>query len=40
MTAHVLSSHSYQITVKELMIMLSLHGQSTAALQLKDIGQA
>jgi hypothetical protein len=34
-TAHVSSSHSYQITIKELMIMLPLHGQNTATLQLK-----
>jgi hypothetical protein len=33
-TVHVSPSHSYQITVKELMIMLPLHGQNTAALQL------
>jgi len=38
-TAHVPSSHSYQITIKELMIMLPLHGQNTAALQLKVSGQ-
>ena len=31
-TAHVSSSHSYQITIKELMIMLPLHGQNTTAL--------
>ena len=32
-TAHVSSSHSYQITIKDLMIMLPLHCQNTAALQ-------
>lgn len=32
-TAHASSSHSYQITIKELMTMLPLHGQNTAALQ-------
>ena len=39
-TAYVSSSHSYQITTKELMFMLPLHGQNTAALQLKVSGQA
>ena len=39
-TTYVSSSHSYQITIKELMIMLPLHGQNTAALQLKVSGQA
>ena len=39
-TAHVSSSHSYQITVKDLMIMLPLHSQNTAALQVKVSGQA
>jgi len=38
--AKVSSSHSYQITIKELMIVLSLHGQNTPALQLKVSGQA
>jgi len=33
-TANVSSSHLYQITIKELMIMLPLHGQNTAVLQL------
>lgn len=32
-TACASSSHSFQITIKELMIMLPLHGQNTAALQ-------
>jgi hypothetical protein len=41
MTANASSSHSYQITTKELMIMLPLHGQNTAALQLTEVsGQA
>lgn len=39
-TARISSSHSFQITIKELMIMLPLHGQNTAALQLKVSGQA
>jgi len=40
-TAHVLSSHSYQITIKELTIMLPLHGQNTVAPRsLKVSGQA
>jgi len=39
-TAYVSSSHSHQITIKELMIMLPLHGQNTAALQLIVSGQA
>jgi hypothetical protein len=34
------SSHSYQITIKELVITLPLHGQNTADLQLKVSGQA
>jgi len=36
-TANASSSHSYQITIKELMIMLPLHGQNTAALQLINV---
>jgi len=39
-TAHASSSHSYQITIKELLIILPLHGQNTAALQPKVSGQA
>ena len=36
-----MSSHSYQITIKELIIMLPLDGQNTAALQLPIVsGQA
>ena len=31
-TAHVLSSHSYQIAIRELIIMLPLRGQNTAVL--------
>ena len=39
-TANASSSHSYQITIKELMIMLPLHGQNTAALQpYKSVGR-
>ena len=39
-TVNASSSHSYQITIKELMIMLPLHGQNTAALQLtKSVGR-
>ena len=38
-TACVLSSYSYQITIKELMIMLPLHGQNTAALQQTSVGR-
>jgi hypothetical protein len=33
---YVSSSHSYQMTIKELMIMLPLHGKNTAVLQLQD----
>lgn len=38
-TVNISSNHSFQPSIKRLMIMLPLHGQNTAALQLQSVGR-